>query len=78
MTIENIGKLTSDIAEGLKREVKRTEGRVKVGTLEVVFVTPHGSYEFGLVEALEALGQDIYWDERGNWSDATEARVATL
>jgi len=35
-------------------------------------------YEFGLADALKAIANDLYWDERGNWSEATTALVEAL
>lgn len=83
-SIQHASKLLQDITDGLRaleREAARRtpRGSVKLEVLEVVFVV-HGSeeFEFGLVEALDALANDTYWDERGNWSEATEARVRVI
>lgn len=65
--------LLHDIAEGVRRESKH-----RIEVLEVVFVTPSGEFEFSLEQALFALADDTYWDERGNWSDAESAKVRTL
>jgi hypothetical protein len=51
---------------------------VRLGSIEVVFETPSAQYTFGLAEALDALALDLYWDERGDWSEARTARVRTL
>mgnify|MGYP003407440623 FL=1 len=61
------------IAEGVRREEKH-----RIEVLEVVFVTPSGEFEFSLDQALFALANDTYWDERGNWADATSARVRVM
>ena len=80
--IQHASKLLQGIVDGLRavdaqvRPRTGLTGNFKLGSLEVVFVV-HGSeeFEFGLVQALDALANDTYWDERGNWSEATEARV---
>lgn len=65
--------LLHDIAEGVRRESQR-----RVETIEVVFVTPSGEYEFSLDQALFAIANDSYWDERGNWADAESAKVRVM
>lgn len=65
--------LLHDIAEGVRREA-----RYRVEVLEVAFVTTEGEFVFSLEEALLALANDTYWDERGNWSEATSAKVRTI
>lgn len=72
--IENKQALLNDIAAGVKRE-----SRHEVDVLEVVFVTPEGEeFVFELGQALDALANDSYWDERGNWANATSARVRVI
>ena len=65
------------IAEGIRKELKPGK-KLDVGCLEVVFVVGDERYEFGLVEAIDALGRDSYWDERGDWREATEAEVRVI
>lgn len=84
MNIQNGSSLLLQIADALralqKQAARRSPpGDVKLGSLEVVLGTPDGGeYVFGFVEALAALGNDLYWDERGNWSDATTAEVRVI
>lgn len=82
--IANKPALLQGIADGL-RELARAArkrnppGDVKLGTLDVVFVTDSGDeYAFGLEQALDALANDTYWNERGNWADATRAEVRVI
>jgi hypothetical protein len=35
-------------------------------------------YDFDLAHALKAIANDLYWDERGDWSEATTALVESL
>ncbi len=35
-------------------------------------------YDFDLWGALNAIASDLYWDERGDWSEATNAFVEVL
>lgn len=65
--------LLHGIAEGVRRESKH-----RVELLEVVFHASSGAYEFTLDAALSALANDLYWDERGNWSDAATVEVRVL
>ena len=68
---------TSETVRGFPQQavrpagVKKDEGasRMIVG-LRVI----RGS----LVGALEALSNDLYWDENGDWSAATSAKVRTI
>lgn len=52
----------------------------KIGDLEVVFSVKgdDSSFHFSLEHALEAIGQDIYWDERGNWSDCDIVEIRSF
>lgn len=68
--IQHKNNLLDQIAEGLKRF-----DNVKVGCIKVTFVVDNEEYDFGLQRALDVLANDLYFDERGNWSLATEARV---
>lgn len=70
-------ELLAGIVEGLRRE-QRPRGDMKIGTLEVVFVCGVERYVFGLIEALDVLASDKYWDERGNWSEAERVEVRTI
>ena len=67
-------ELLSQIATALNKY-----GDNKICHLEVEFVTDDDErYTFALPEALNALANDTYWDERGNWSKARIAIVRTL
>ena len=81
MHIRHQRELLQQIADGLGK--LQGPGAVRIGAIEVIFVTevPGGSeerYRFGLASALDALANDIYWDERGNWSGARLARVEVI
>ena len=71
--IKNKDKLLQDIADGLK-----DQGRHQLANLEVVFYVEEASYSFPVAVAIDNIVNDIYWDERGNWSDADRAEVQTL
>jgi hypothetical protein len=71
--IKRKDELLHQIASGL-----RDHDRTRLGAIGIVFETPAAEYAFGLVQALEALALDLYWDERGDWSDARTARVRVL
>ena len=62
--------LLGQIATGLK-----ALERVKVGDVKVTFKDGDSEYTFGLVEAIDAIASDIYWNEEGNWAEATVAVV---
>lgn len=71
--------LLADVAIGLSR-ILRENPMVPIGCITVRFVVRGVTkgitkYEFGLDAALDALANDLYWDERGNWATATKAEV---
>ena len=67
-------RLLADIVDGLKP----IRGRVELGDIEVAFGCGKKLFTFGLVQALEVLTNDLYFDERGNWADADRALVRTF
>jgi hypothetical protein len=75
--IKNAGALLYDIAAGLNR-FNKPKCRTPVNCIEVIFHCEDKDYQFGLAQALDYLANDIYWDETGNWADATRATVVTL
>lgn len=50
------------------------------GCIEVVLKHPHHDkpYVFGFIAALRMLIDDLYWDERGDWSDARELELRVM
>ncbi len=65
--------LLQNIAADLSKWPGRMDG------LEVRFYCEDGLvFTFGLTMALDYLANDIYWDERGDWSDAVRAEVLVL
>lgn len=78
MHIKNQRELLQQIAAGVNKHEGVRVANLKV-TLQVDPVDgPEGQdYEFGLAQALDCLANDIYWDERGNWSEARVAKVET-
>lgn len=81
MNLKNRDKLLADIVTGLENDV---DPKYRLGSIEVFFVVEGSAqgvehrYEFGLVEALNAVSNDLFWDERGNWSEATRAEVREM
>lgn len=71
--IKHWEKLLQDIATGIHRYDEQC-----ARNLSVVFVTETAEYRFILVTALNIIANDLYWDERGDWSEATSARVEVL
>lgn len=69
----NANKLLQDIADGLK-----TWDRVPMCHLMVVFSDGDNSWSFSVSQAIDFIVNDIYWDERGNWSHVTGAQVLPL
>lgn len=71
----NKNALLQQCAEQLAKNV-----RASIGTVEVV-LRKHASdegYTFGLVEFVDAMANDLFWDERGNWSDCTLLELRTI
>lgn len=76
--IKHKDKLLQGIADGLKRLIHPT-GSTPAACLEVTFKTDDGTcFRFSLAQALDALANDITWDERGNWSEAQVATVEVI
>ena len=71
--------LIQGIADGL-RAIEDQRSDAKVGCLEVAFVTPEvEEYIQGTVaQALDAVANDLTWDERGSWADASLVLVRTI
>jgi hypothetical protein len=69
--IQHKDELLQQIAAGVNKYQD-----VKSSCLKVTLVTHDAEYEwFGLAPVLDVLANDIYWDERGDWSEARIARV---
>lgn len=76
--LKNPEALLADIAVGVRR-LTGYGRRVELGVVQVAFVTPDGErFEFGLDAALEAIANDLFFDERGDWSEARGAEVSLL
>lgn len=72
--IINRDALLCDLARKL-----RPFARDRLGCIEVKLHTPEGeAFEFGLDDVLEAFGNDLYFDERGNWANANKLTVETI
>lgn len=68
--------LLQGIVDGLKQELEHAPGR-RVADLTVTFHVKDEAYDFTLDSALDALANDLYFDERGDWRDAERATVRT-
>lgn len=73
MNLKHRDKLLAEIAE----QLKELEGN-RIYAIEVILIGPSGRWAFGLAEVLGVLANDLYWDERGNWSDACQADVRDM
>lgn len=78
--IKNRDKLLVDIARELNKLTNNKSTAVDVNCVEVSFVckASHDQYDFDLITALDCLSNDLFWDERGNWEDASEVIVRTI
>lgn len=78
--LKHADALLADIARDLKALEHRNNGRTPVGVIEVAFCSDDGKeiVTMGLGAALDALANDIYWNEEANWSDAQRALVRTI
>ena len=66
--------LLQQIAAGLN-----VNDRHPIAVLQVVLQGgEQGRFEFGVAQALDVIANDLYWDERGDWSDACVAVVEVL
>lgn len=77
--LKNWKTLLSDIASGIK-SLQYSSKVGRVGAIVVTFLVPgvYPGFEFGLVEALDTISNDLFWDERGDWSAATRAKVEVI
>lgn len=75
--IRNAESLLYQIADGLK-PLEAAGVRMSLGSIQVTFIVGRHQYAFTLVAALAALANDLYWDERGDWSSASTAEVETI
>ena len=73
MMIRYQRELLQQIAAGVNQATAQ-----RIGHLTVSFVVGEHEYKFSLPAALDALANDIYWDERGDWSEALVARVEII
>lgn len=81
--IENREKLLQGIADDLIALHRKHPGRYKVDDLEVAFFddAEDGPLELwvgSVGQAIDYIVNDIYCDERGDWSQATSAIVRVL
>ena len=74
MNLKYQQELLQQIAAGLNG----LGGHQRVALVLVTLKTNDGSFTFDLPAALDALANDIFWDERGNWADARIAIVETI
>ena len=75
-TIVNRDKLLSDIVWDLKV----VDPKTRIGDITVKFFVPvsdkdFNEFSFNLEYALTCLSTDLFWDERGDWSDADRAAI---
>jgi len=67
-------ELLQQIVAGLNKQDPRT----KLGCLEVDLLNSQRQvFTFSVPQVLDAIANDLYWDERGNWADARIAVVRT-
>lgn len=72
--------LLSDIAKGLE---KLSKTKTSIANIKVIFSyhrksdRENNEFEFSLAGALDTIANDLYFDERGDWSNANTARVET-
>lgn len=86
--LKNGPRLLSDVVAGLRDLLRQDDRRRRgnpfshptvLGCVEVYFQTPGGEeFDFALDQALDAIANDLFFDERGDWSDAVRALVRTI
>lgn len=74
VNIKHQVKLLQQLAAGLSKIDKR----ITLGNIEVVIIDGDNEYTFSLVYALDFISNDIFYDERGDWSNADKAIVRTF
>jgi len=74
MHIKNQRVLLQNIAAGLNKY-----DDTRIGSLEVIFFRNRKEVlRTDVQTALDYLANDIYWNECGDWSDATHAEVSVM
>lgn len=72
-------KHKDELLRQIAEQLKKTEfQRVSVANIKVTFVASNGEFTFSLQEALNCIACDLYWNELGNYSNATKAKVETF
>ena len=69
--LKHADKLLQDIACELPK------AKAEPHLICVTFHVGEDAYDFDLPTALDTLANDLYWDERGDWSEADKATVTT-
>lgn len=68
-----------ELLQQIAAAVNKLNGRTKLMTIEVTFKTDVREYIIGdLSQALDVIANDMYWDDRGDWSKARVAEVRTI
>ena len=70
-------KRRDDLLQQLAAQLNKNNNNNKnIGTIGVALVYDEDiRFEFGLAEAIDVLANNLYWDERGDWSEATIVEV---
>jgi hypothetical protein len=80
--IVNASKLLADIAEGLKgRKLGDCNDHTRIGCVDVLLFRGKEKkpiVSLSLPSALEYLADDVFFSEKGNWSDADRAEVRPM
>ena len=78
VSLKNKDKILSDIVSGL-RALEVDNKRIDLKNVNVDLLLDRVTFrQFSLVYALDAVSNDLYFDEEGDFSDADGARVSML
>lgn len=82
MKHERILQHPHELLDSIARGVSCLSGKCSVDCIEVVFIVGEGEqkeeYAFGLAQALDAIANDLHWNEQGDWSAAKTALVRSM
>ncbi len=68
--LKNRERLLYDLNREVARLLKQNP-LVKIALVDCILRCPDGDeYVFSFEKVLDALVNDLYWDDRGNWADA--------
>ncbi len=74
MNLKYQAELQTQLLDGLQKLVKN-EPKLRFCNIEVIFQLDENKFVFSLDQAIDVLRNDLFFDERGDWSDCKICKV---